>query len=108
MIATSPMQTAVADQPLLKVDGLSVTFFTPTGSVQAIRDASFEIKRGEVVGLVGESGCGKSTTAFAIMGYLPGGRFPSVARIWQGLGLASSVSCEGTASQWSTKTQRSR
>ncbi len=72
MIATSPMQTAVADQPLLKVDGLSVTFFTPTGSVQAIRDASFEIKRGEVVGLVGESGCGKSTTAFAIMGYLPG------------------------------------
>ncbi len=67
----SPTLTA-ADQPLLRVDGLSVTFFTPTGSVQAVRDASFEIKRGEVVGLVGESGCGKSTMAFAIMGYLPG------------------------------------
>lgn len=61
-----------AEQPLLKVDGLSVTFFTPTGAVHAVRDASFEIKRGEVVGLVGESGCGKSTMAYAIMGYLPG------------------------------------
>ena len=38
----------------------------------AVRDATFEVHRGEVVGVVGESGCGKSTTAFAIMGYLPG------------------------------------
>ncbi|MDE2837293.1 MAG: ABC transporter ATP-binding protein [Chloroflexota bacterium] len=65
-------RSASAAQPLLKVDGLSVTFFTPTGAVHAVRDASFEIKRGEVVGLVGESGCGKSTMAYAIMGYLPG------------------------------------
>ncbi len=74
MIATTPApaQSAVGEQPLLKVDGLSVTFFTPTGPVNAVRDATFEIKRGEVVGLVGESGCGKSTTAYAIMGYLPG------------------------------------
>ncbi len=71
-LETTAIRTADADQPLLKVDGLSVTFFTPTGAVHAVRDASFEIKRGEVVGLVGESGCGKSTMAYAIMGYLPG------------------------------------
>ena len=58
-------------EPLLKVENLSVTFFTPRGTVTAVREASFEISRGEVLGIVGESGCGKSTTAFAVMGYLP-------------------------------------
>ncbi|MCL0044439.1 dipeptide ABC transporter ATP-binding protein [Dehalococcoidia bacterium] len=57
---------------LVKVDRLAVTFYTPRGTVRAVREASLEIRRGEVLGLVGESGCGKSTTAFAIMGYLPG------------------------------------
>ena len=57
---------------LVQVDQLAVTFFTPRGTVRAVREASLEIRRGEVLGLVGESGCGKSTTAFAIMGYLPG------------------------------------
>ena len=58
--------------PLLQVVNLGVTFFTPRGTVRAVRDASLEVHRGEVMGVVGESGCGKSTTAFAIMGYLPG------------------------------------
>ena len=58
-------------EPLLKVENLSVTFFTPRGTVTAVREASFEFSRGEVLGIVGESGCGKSTTAFAVMGYLP-------------------------------------
>jgi ABC-type glutathione transport system ATPase component len=61
-----------AEAPLLKVDGLAVTFYTPRGTFRAVRDATIEIARGEVVGLVGESGCGKSTVAFAMMGYLPG------------------------------------
>ncbi len=56
---------------LLSVAGLSVSFFTPRGTIRAVRDASFEVARGEVLGIVGESGCGKSTAAFAIMGYLP-------------------------------------
>ena len=59
-------------QPLVKIDGLAVTFFTPRGSVRALRNVSLEVGRGEVLGVVGESGCGKSTMAFAIMGYLPG------------------------------------
>ena len=58
--------------PLLEVNRLAVTFYTPRGTVRAVRDASFNVARGELVGLVGESGCGKSTTAFAVMGYLPG------------------------------------
>ena len=57
---------------LVQVDRLAVTFYTPRGTVRAVREASLEVRRGELVGLVGESGCGKSTMAFAIMGYLPG------------------------------------
>jgi peptide/nickel transport system ATP-binding protein len=59
-------------EQLVMVDRLAVTFYTPRGTVRAVREASLEIRRGEILGLVGESGCGKSTTAFAIMGYLPG------------------------------------
>ncbi|MDA1216092.1 MAG: ATP-binding cassette domain-containing protein, partial [Chloroflexi bacterium] len=58
--------------PLLTVENLGVTFYTTKAAVRAVRDASFEIRRGEVLGVVGESGCGKSTVAFAIMGYLAG------------------------------------
>ena len=53
--------------PLVQIDRLAVTFYTPRGTVRAVRDASLEIRRGEVVGLVGESGCGKSTTARSII-----------------------------------------
>jgi len=58
--------------PLLEVRDLSVTFYTPRGTVRAVRHASFTVRRGEVLGLVGESGCGKSTVAFATLAYLPG------------------------------------
>ena len=66
--------TTIAESapPLVKIDGLAVTFYTPRGSVRALRSVSLEVGRGEVLGVVGESGCGKSTMAFAIMGYLPG------------------------------------
>ena len=60
------------NQPLVEIEHLAVTFYTPRGTVRAVRDVSFRIERGEVVGLVGESGCGKSTVALALMGYLPG------------------------------------
>ncbi len=60
------------DVPVAEIKDLAVTFYTPRGTVRAVRDVSFEIRPGEVLGLVGESGCGKSTVAFAMMGYLPG------------------------------------
>jgi peptide/nickel transport system ATP-binding protein len=67
-----PLATAEAAPPLLEVEHLAVTFYTPRGTIRAVRDASFEVHRGEVLGIVGESGCGKSTVAFAALGYLPG------------------------------------
>ena len=59
------------EEPLLKVENLEVRYHTREGVVTAIRDANFEVRRGEIVGLVGESGCGKSTIASAVMRLLP-------------------------------------
>ena len=58
---------------MLEVDGLTVAFPTPAGPERAVRDVSFKLERGETLGIVGESGCGKSMTALALMGLLPEG-----------------------------------
>jgi peptide/nickel transport system ATP-binding protein len=57
--------------PLLALKGLRVYFRIMKGTVKAVDGVSFELKRGETMGLVGESGCGKTTTAFAITRLLP-------------------------------------
>jgi len=57
--------------PLLEIDGLCVSFMTDAGPMRVVEDLSFTLKTGETVGLVGESGCGKSVTAMAIMGLNP-------------------------------------
>ncbi len=57
--------------PLLEVDHLCVTLHTHRGQVSAVRDLSFALERGGTLGLIGESGCGKSLTALALMGLLP-------------------------------------
>ena len=56
---------------LLNVEHLSVSFFTPAGEVQAVRDVSFLLKAGEVLAIVGESGCGKSVLCKSILRLLP-------------------------------------
>ena len=48
---------------LLEVKNLSVSFFHPGGEVQAVRDVSFSLRAGEVLAIVGESGCGKACCA---------------------------------------------
>ena len=53
-------------EPVLKVRGLKTQFFIYDGVVRAIEDVSFTLNRGEVLGLVGETGCGKSVTAYSI------------------------------------------
>ncbi len=58
---------------LLEVDNLRVTLQTHRGPAHAVRDVSFTLERGETLGLVGESGCGKTITAMALMGLLPEG-----------------------------------
>ena len=57
--------------PLIEVRDLGVRLNTSRGPAQAVRGVSFSLKRGETLGLVGESGCGKSVTALALMGLLP-------------------------------------
>ena len=57
--------------PILTVDHLTTRFDTRRGVVCAVDDISFAVHRGRVVGLVGESGCGKSMTALSVMGLVP-------------------------------------
>jgi len=57
--------------PLLSVEGLRTQFATSAGVVRAVDGLSFAIDRGEVLGLVGESGCGKSVTSLSIMRLVP-------------------------------------
>jgi peptide/nickel transport system ATP-binding protein len=58
---------------LLEVNDLRVTLHTSRGPADALRGVSFAMQRGDTVGLIGESGCGKSITALALMGLLPDG-----------------------------------
>ncbi len=56
--------------PTLQIDGLSVSFATEAGSLQALKDVSFTVPQGRITGIVGESGCGKSTLINSILGLL--------------------------------------
>src|SRR5579872_3698270 len=90
MSAAAPSSTAepVYRRPaeiLLEVRGLSVEFLTPRGPAVAVDDVSFSIRQGEVFGLAGESGCGKSTAAHAIMRLIkPPGRISGGQVLFQG------------------------
>ena len=56
-----------ASDALLRVEGLEIDFQTETGALQAVRGIDFALQKGDVLGIVGESGCGKSVTARAIL-----------------------------------------
>lgn len=56
---------------VLSVDNLTVTFPTEDGLVKAVRGVTYQVRRGESLGIVGESGSGKSVTSLAVMGLLP-------------------------------------
>ena len=58
-------------EPILTVNNLKTTFHTSSGAVQAVRGISFDVGKGEIVGIVGESGSGKSVTSMSILRLLP-------------------------------------
>jgi len=84
--------TAVASQKdyssdrLLDIKGLNTYFFLPEGVVKGVNDISFHVNNGEILGIVGESGCGKSVTALSIMGLIawPPGKIVSGEIYFQG------------------------
>ena len=65
------VSSTIPAAPLLRVENLSVRFETETGPMDVVRSVSFQMKGGETFCLVGESGCGKSMTAFSLLGLVP-------------------------------------
>jgi len=75
---------------LLSIENLNVRFNTPERTVLAVRDLSLEINQGETVGVVGESGCGKTMTAYAILRLIrQPGEISSGKILWKGDDLVS-------------------
>ncbi len=58
-------------ETLLSIEKLETCFRTPEGTIHAVNGVSLELKRGEILGIVGESGCGKSVTMLSILGLVP-------------------------------------
>ena len=78
----------MAREPLLSVEDLHVRFWTRRGTVHAVNGILFDIAPGETLGIVGESGCGKSVTSLAILGLLSrNGRVESGKAVFQGQDL---------------------
>src|SRR5436189_280614 len=75
--------------PILSVENLHTHFFTRDGVVRAIESLSLTVQAGEVLGIVGESGCGKSVTALSIMRLIP----PRSGGMRQRVMIAMALSC---------------
>src|SRR5215210_2100496 len=84
----STRSCADVPDPLLSLEDLRVQFWTRRGIVHAVNGISFEIAPGETLGIVGESGCGKSVTSLALLGILPrAGRVPTGRAMFGGRDL---------------------
>jgi peptide/nickel transport system ATP-binding protein len=63
-------QSGKMNLPVILVENLGLAYETRKGDIHAVRDVSFELYRGETLGIVGESGCGKSTVAYGLVNYM--------------------------------------
>jgi peptide/nickel transport system ATP-binding protein len=89
MIAEEQLSPGHAQDPLVAVAGLTIDFWSNDRWNNVVNDATFSIARGEALGLVGESGCGKTTTALALLGFQrPGSRIRSGSIAFGGRDLA--------------------
>src|SRR5215470_12573564 len=75
--------------PVLELQDARISYFTRAGEINVVPGVSFKLRQGEALGLVGESGCGKSTVAFAVMNYLGGaGRLTGGRILFEGRDMA--------------------
>ena len=94
------------EQPLLEIYDLRTQFFTDDGLVRAVDGVSYTLGKGETVGVVGESGCGKSVTALSILRLIPDppGKIVTGRILFEGTNLVESplprcAACAATTSR---------
>ena len=103
--------SANGGEPLVRVDDLTVDYRNDDQWVSVVKNVSFEIGRGETLGLAGESGCGKTTTALAMFGYhkpgsrVAGGRVTFDGRDLLGLSDRQMQPIRGPGSRWCPRTR---
>ena len=106
--------TTNGGEPLVRVDDLTVDYRNDDQWVSVVKDVSFSIGRGETLGLAGESGCGKTTTALAMFGYhkpgsrVAGGRSPSTAGTCSACPTARCSPYGAPASRWCPRIRPAR
>ena len=85
----APVPLAAAAGPLLEIENLHTHFFTQAGVVRAVDGVSYDVRSGETLGVVGESGCGKSVTALSVLRLVanPPGRIVGGAVRFEGANL---------------------
>lgn len=97
--------------PVLSVEDLAVAYKIRGGEIEAVQDVTFDIQRGEAHGIVGESGCGKSTVTWAILnflganGYVKRGSIKFWDRSWSAEAARSYAVCAATKLRWCIKTR---
>ncbi len=80
----------VEDDPILEIQGLSIAYPISIGTVRAVEAVSLSVRKGEVLGIVGESGCGKSTLGLSILRLMkPPGRITSGSILYKGVDVLS-------------------
>ena len=83
-----PLEVPAGSSRLLEVDGLVMRYDTEAGEVSAVENVTFSLRRGEAMGLVGESGCGKTSVALSLLRLAPdNARFKSGSVRWEGVDL---------------------
>lgn len=96
-----PSANPAAADALLEVRGLSVDFVAQQGAVHAVQDVSFSLRPGEIMGLVGESGCGKTTLILSLLRLLPAaGRIMGGQVLYRGRNLLALPEAQLAAVRW--------
>ncbi len=94
-------QAAVTGDPILRVSDISVEYATQQGNVRAVDNVSFDLGRGEFIGIVGESGCGKSTLLFAIAQLLsPPAGVVGGSVVFKGVSMVGMTDSQLAAVRW--------